>query len=383
MSVGNAILGIEEQVFITPEVTFGVFVAPSGTDAIRIISSGFTASQERVNRADKRNSRSISGRITRKKTAEFNLNMYMLPSGSAGTPPDVHYALKAVFGTYTNVAATSDTYSLNRDINESYTISRILGTKLAESFTGCVFNEMKIKFAGEDEVMLEITGFAKEWIRTTETTLTGDVAVAATTFNVAETNHIEVGSVVKLGDDDNGGAGYEVTAIDATGLICTTSAVAVGASSGDAIVPFFPDAVTVGDPLGCFPGSISLDGVAMCFSDFEVSLNNNIKMRNECFGSESATSYSASTFREVSFTGTLYMDSNNTNLPQISEGFQTVNLVVIAGSTAGRICTVNMPTAELNLVQYEIPEEEEVTFSIEGQAIAPSTAESELSVVMT
>jgi hypothetical protein len=42
-----------------------------------------------------------------------------------------------------------------------------------------------------------------------------------------------------------------------------------------------------------------------------------------------------------------------------------------------------MPKAELNLVQYEIPEEEEVTYSIEGVALAPTTAESEITMVFT
>lgn len=381
MSVGNAIIGVEEQVYISPETIFGIFVPPVGTDAVRIISSGLTATQERVNRKDKRNSRSISGRITRKKTAEFNLSMYMLPSGAAGTPPDVHYALKAAFGTYANVPATSDTYSLARDINESYSISRILGESLAESFTGCVFNEVKIKFAGEDEVMLDISGFAKEWIRTTPTTVLA-LVTAVDTFVVTTDNAIEVGSIISIGGDNNGLAGYKVIAYNAT-----TKEVQVDTSgtfaADAAIVPYFPDAVTAGDPLGCFPGSISLDGVAMCFSDFEVTINNNLKMRNECFGSESAVSYSASSFREVTFTGTLYMDSNNLNLPKISEGFQTLPIAIIAGDTAGRICTTNMPTAELNLVQYEIPEEEEVTFSIEGQAIAPVAAESEINMVFT
>jgi hypothetical protein len=157
----------------------------------------------------------------------------------------------------------------------------------------------------------------------------------------------------------------------------------IGAASGAAVVPFFPAAVTSGEPLGCFPGSISLDGTAMCFSDFEVTINNNLKMRTECFGSESAVSYSASSFREVTFTGTLYMDSTNLNLPKISEGFQTLPIVVIAGSTLGRICTVNIPEAELNLVQYDIPEEDEVTFSIEGQALAVTSAESEINMVFT
>jgi len=380
MSVGNAIIGSVEQLYISPETSFGVFKAPIGDDAVRIISDGFTVSQERVNRKDKRNSRSISARISRKKTAEFTLSMYMLPSGTAGAPPDVHYALKAVFGDYAN-SAGADTYTLDRDINESYTISRILGEDLGESFTGSVFNEIKIKFAGEDEVMIELGGFSKEWIRTTPTAITSDTTTSAD-FVVDDTNSIEVGSIVKIGSDDNSGAGFEII-----NYVVATKTATIGATEsftlGDAVVPFFADATTTGDPLGCFPGSISLDGTSFCFSDFEITLTNNIQMRNNCFGSESATGYSATSFREVTFTGTLYMDSNNLNLPSISEGFSSQAIVVTAGSVAGRISTVTMPTAELNLVSYEIPEEEEVTYSIEGQALAPNTAESEINMVFT
>jgi hypothetical protein len=185
-----------------------------------------------------------------------------------------------------------------------------------------------------------------------------------------------------IGTDHNSLAGYKVIAVDATGLILTLDT-SGSFASGAAIVPYFPAAVTAGEPLGCFPGSIKLDTVGMCFSEFEVTINNNITMRNNCFGSESASSFSASTFREVSFTGNLYMDANNLNLPQVSEGFQALAIEIIAGSTAGRICTIAMPKAELNLVQYEIPEEEEVTYSIEGVALAPTTAESEITMVFT
>ncbi len=381
MGVGNLnhLSGYEEQFYITLESTFGVLAKPAGTDAIRIIESSFDTAQERVNREDKRNSRSASGRITRKKTCGFSLSMYILPSGVAGTPPDVSQALEALFGTYTNTPGTSDVYTLARDIDKSFSLHRIVGDGLAETLTGCVINEMKFSLSGEEEAKLEITGEGKEWVTTTPTTLDGDVAAAATSFTVVDDYAIEVGSVVQIGADDNGGAGYEVTAYNETTKVATISAVLVGASDGDAVVPFFPTAVTAGEPLGCFPGTISIDGDTICFTEMEVTINNNFSMKNDCFGYESAIGYVGTARREVTFSGTTYFSNDNNKLKAKSASFNDVPIIITVGDTAGDRLILNMPEAELNIIPIEIPTEEEVTMSIEGVALAKTTLETEIS----
>jgi len=375
MSVGDGIVGFEEQVYVSKETAYGVFKAPVGTDAIRVISSGLTASQERVNRKDKRSSRSISDRISRKKTAEFTLSMYILPSGTAGTPPDITQALEAAFGTYTNNAGTSDVYTLNVDIDSSFTISRILSTDFSESFTGCIFDEIKMKFPGQEEASFEITGTAKEWIRTTGTTVDG-ATTTSLTFIVAADKHLEIGSVVKIGSNDNTGVGFEITDYDADTLVCTIGATA-SFGDGDVIVPFFPSATTAGQPLACFPGTISLGGVNMCVSDFEISIKNNLNPRLDCFGAESSSGYSASSYREVTFSGTVYTSATNMNMPQATEDFETMEIIVTAGDTAGHRAISSMPYAELDLVPYEVPEDGELTFTIKGVATAPAGHEEE------
>jgi len=100
--------GREEIVFACQEGAFGTHVLPLGAKAIKVISTDFKMVQERVDRKEKGSTRSIIDRVSRKKSAEWNINKYILPSGIAGTPPDDHDLFYAAMGAYNNTGATSD-----------------------------------------------------------------------------------------------------------------------------------------------------------------------------------------------------------------------------------------------------------------------------------
>jgi hypothetical protein len=91
-------VGYREVIFIVPEVTFGTIVHPSPTHATQFLTADISVAHERVNRNDKTASRSYRERITHRKSGTWSENLYVLPSGSNLTPPDITDALERGFG---------------------------------------------------------------------------------------------------------------------------------------------------------------------------------------------------------------------------------------------------------------------------------------------
>lgn len=100
-------VGYREVIFFVPEVTYGVPVHPSATHAAQFLSADLAVAQERVNRADKTSFRSYRERITHRKSGTWSVNLYVLPSGSNVTAPDITDALERGMGTLRNVPNTT------------------------------------------------------------------------------------------------------------------------------------------------------------------------------------------------------------------------------------------------------------------------------------
>ena len=383
MSFGNLSIasGYEEKFYATAETTFGTMVKPSGTDAIRIKKSVFTPSQERVNRADKRGSRSVQERITRKKKVEWSATAYLCPSGTAGTEPDDGALLEAVFGSKTESAGVSWTYSLALDIDKSFSLHRICG-EYAESITGAVVNQVIFRVRGEEEAEIEYSGFASDFIFTSRGALAASAASGATSLTVTSDtlDNIEVNSVIKIGDDTNSGAGFKVSAINGT-TVTIEDGLTDDADNGAVILPYFPDTTTAGSPLGCFPGTISIDGTNVYLTTLEITLSNNITMRNDEFGSSTARGYTSSDFRSVTISGTAYACQGYGLYRGKSRDFEDVDIQITLGDTAGSQVEINLDHVEFNIIPLEIPESNECTLTFEGQALASSSGEDEINVI--
>ena len=109
-------LGRNQRFFAKEEVTYGVYLKPAATDAIKVLSTAMEFGQARDPRTDTRQTRSVLEQITGKKTVPWSVEKHLIPSGTAGTPPDDHeMLLNAIGGAvgYTNTPATSDAYRLD------------------------------------------------------------------------------------------------------------------------------------------------------------------------------------------------------------------------------------------------------------------------------
>src|SRR3990167_3839709 len=95
-------LARQRRFFVSAETTIGTFVKPAATDAVKVLKANIGFQPTRKDRADSRQSRSTLARITGKTTVPFSIEKYLIPSGTAGTPPDDHLLLYAAIGAYTN-----------------------------------------------------------------------------------------------------------------------------------------------------------------------------------------------------------------------------------------------------------------------------------------
>lgn len=380
-SVDHAV-GRSRRVFAKSETTFGTFVKPVATDAIKTIGAvKMEPSQERKFRGDNRNSRGrgtemIDGKIP---PVPWSLETYLLPSGSAGVAPDVGELLKRALGTETVTGGTKVDYTLSGiQALGSLSIEQWLHDGAAspqgvlmEAIFGAWVEQLTIKISGTEEPRLLFEGAAAKYAGTAFGTTTGTVTAPATTFTLAaaDAGALQVGSVIKIGTDDNAGAGYEVTAVDSAGTgITYTPALGVTQTGATPIRPFAPSETTAGSPLGVTLGSLTVDAVALPVIAFELVSKNNNKAMDEEVGQTNATDYIPGE-REVS--GSITYKGRRDNLIYWMQRWRTAtrDLLVTVGNTAGKRLKVNVDFAKFNFDALEIPEKEEVVVALPFDAL--------------
>lgn len=112
-------IGRELQFFADPETTFGTAGSdsPAAADAVRVIDAAVNGSRPFTAYEDRRGTSSRLGIVDEKGTAEWSVNLYAYPSGTAGVAPDWADLLtsggwSAITGTGTTVDGGSSTSTL-------------------------------------------------------------------------------------------------------------------------------------------------------------------------------------------------------------------------------------------------------------------------------
>ena len=238
----------ERKFYASVESTFGTRIQPAGADAIRLLS-GVTGSPvpNRIERVDNRQTRSIESQITGSTPPiEWSAEGYLIPSGAAGTAPDIGAIMKAAFGVETIVGGTS-VASTPSDVQAalgSLTITDAISDIMMESIAGCFVEEFTLRGAAGDPVQYAATGLGASHVLTGRTTLA--TTPVSTSFDVDVPENIEIGSrgqFLEPSDgttviDDNSGSGFTVT--NKVGATITVNVAPTGVTSGDVWAPFAP-----------------------------------------------------------------------------------------------------------------------------------------------
>ena len=375
----------EETTYIDSENVATDFVKPAGTDAAVILNASFTPAQERKVRDDARASRSALEQITGKKSATWSVESYVLPSGTAGTAPDLGPLFKGAMGTETVSGGTRVTYSLNtsQDLG-SFSLTQFFNETFMETLTGCYVNSMTISVAGGEEPKVTFEGESSGlYIPTTtspsaaqltagESTATVDGSGTGTSFDVhaGEGENFKPGSVISVGSDTD----LVVTAVSNDTITVDSS---ITFTDDDEVKPFAPTETVAGSPIAGILGSLTLAGNSLPITSFEVTVaNNNKGIADEAF--VAGTSDYVPGFRDV--TGSLSIRCRRDLAIEIGKrlDFGTQAIVVTCGDTAGKKLIVEIDDAEFEVAAVDTPQSDEVVVPMNFRALATSAGEDEI-----
>ena len=375
----------EETTYIDSENVATAFVKPAGTDAAVVLNASFTPAQERKVRDDARASRSALEQITGKKSATWSVESYVLPSGTAGTAPDLGPLFKGAMGTETVSGGTRVTYSLNtnQDLG-SFSLTQFFNETFMETLTGCYVNSMTISVAGGEEPKVTFEGESSGlYIPTTtspsaaqlaagESTATVTGSGTGTSFDVhaGEGENFKPGSVISVATDTD----LVVTAVSNDTITVDSS---ITFADDDEVKPFAPTETVAGSPIAGILGSLTLAGNSLPITSFEVTVaNNNKGIADEAF--VAGTSDYVPGFRDV--TGSLSIRCRRDLAIEIGKrlDFGTQAIVVTCGDTAGKKLIVEIDDAEFEVAAVDTPQSDEVVVPMNFRALATSAGEDEI-----
>lgn len=366
----------ERRLYASVEATYGTRIQPAGADALRVLSAVIGSPQPtRVERVDNRQTRSIENRITgNTPPIEWSAEGYLIPSGTAGTAPDMGAILKAAFGTETIVGGTSVTYELS-DVQQalgSLTLTDELSGGLMESLAGAIVQELTIRGSGGDPPMMVASGVASSHVLTGRTEISS-AAAAVITPVVPGVKAVEVGSRGRFMEadgttvrDDNGGAGFVV--LSETSTTFTVDAAPAGVVVTDIWEPFVITEVTAGSPTPGIVGSVTLDSLVLPVTSWEFTLSNNLQPHADEAFQANATGYHEGD-RQV--TGQVTLRARFDQILQLEKrkDFAKLAMTIVVGSVVDDITTITFPGVELNFANVDKAQPETAMITLPFQAL--------------
>ena len=370
--------GREEVVYVAEEsaAAYGTLVAPAAANAMKVLKSDLNVKQERKDRTEKGTTRSIISRITGRKTADWSIEKYLLPSGTAGVAPDDMLLWEALFGTEDIVTDTSVAYSLAAEPSISLDIYRDIG-HFREAVSGAVPSKFSLKWGGNDEPKVSFSGEAKDHYLCGSDVLTSAVTGAAIIY-VTDASQFCVGMIVKVGTEDNTAAGFTISEIDFDDEKITLDASVTSQLEGAAVIPLPITPTTSGSVIPVVVGSFTI-GTSVYVTEASVDIDQKVKLRNDEFGTSSARGHRHPEFREVTFGFTLYFEKGAAKWVNDAKRFATVDIAGVLGDTAGSMLQIDANQVELEIPKVDVPDNDECTLAITGKCMG-STGEDEVTM---
>jgi hypothetical protein len=352
------VLPRQERVYAARETTFRTHSAPSATHALKIRKLTLPiAERERKDRTDNRQSRSLLERFNgRIKAPGWSLETYALPSGTAGTPPDIHDLLCCAWGGnsspgHVNVALTSDTYALSsvQGVLGSLSIVKETSGIQMRASVGCWVDVFKISQQGGEEPLFTFEGGSADQIWTGYTTLNGGVSSGATSITLTDGDQAENGSIVTVGTSTN-----HVLSGKSGASFTVTPAIVGAQSNGVAVIPYVPSETTAGSPLSGLDGTLTFGGATVAVTGYEFELRNNLKPFDDVVFDDRVVDY-VEDFRSV--TGSFTIRASRDQLIQIGRYRNAVAtnraVVLTCGAVAGRRFVLTMNTVEMTVPDFD------------------------------
>lgn len=370
-------LGRLQKFFSKTEGTAGTFEKPVATDAAKVTKATFGWQPERTIRNATRQTRSALERVTGKIMCPWSVEAEIVPSGTAGTPPDLHPLYKAALGSYTNTPGTSDAYApSDSQVRDTVSMTSHYPDVLMQSIWGALVETMTLSIQGGSIPTVKWDGPSMGHAHTGTSTLNGAMVATPTMIvQTADAWNFEINSVVQVGSEDNSSAGFKVTA-DSSRPSFTLEASVTNQIDTSAVIPFTPTETTAGTTLMGISGSASIDAGSIDIVGIDVTVKQNLKT-NEDEALQQYISDAIPGWREV--TGELTFKARKDWVIYWAERKDLTtskDIQVIAGSSAGHRLQIDLNQVEFDFTDLDVPTDDTPTiFSVPFTALGSSGAD--------
>jgi hypothetical protein len=373
--------GREEVVYVARESAnaFGSLVYPAGADAINVLKADFGFKQERGDIRPKGATRSLIDRVTRRKTADWSIEKYLLPSGDIGgdVPPDDYSLWEAAFGA---VDQTGMIFSLAAEPALSLTLMRKYGPHL-EIIYGAVPSKWGLKFGGGDDPKVTFSGqAADQWFGgANDLDTLAEAATATDEIVVHDASLFALGMKIVVGDEDNGGDGFVITDIDLLTNTLTLDDPVTSQDEDAAVIPLALIPETAGNVIPVVIGTVKFNGDPVYITGASFDLDQKVKMRNDEYGTDKARGFRHPDFRDVSCSLDLWFEKGAAAWLNDAKRFTAQDIEVVLGNAAGSMMQIDCNQVEFTIPKPEYPDTDEGKIALAGKCLGDD-GEDEISV---
>jgi hypothetical protein len=375
-------LGRSQRFAIEAQSAMDTMVRATAAGGFNALKVSIDYAQARMDRNDNRDTAGLVSRTSGKRTISYEVEGYLIPSGTAGTAPDMQEFFQSGLGSETVNAGTSVVYGLsNTQAMQVNTLTRAAypggaGTfpVYMETLIGAWVNTTKFSFSGADEPRVAFSGGASRMVHTGRSQLNGAMVTSATMVldNDRTALLVEQDSIIQVGANTNTGTGYRVT-VD-TARPSFTLETTQSAADDAAVVPYMPTPTLAGNPIAGILGAFTFDGGALQVVSGEVTIDNGVKPLDDfAFAVHVPDIIRGRRSVTGSFTMRVRADQLAALGIRKNSNFTAIDCQLVLGSVAGSICTIDMDRCELEFSAVDFPEDEEATVQVPFTCLEQNT----------
>lgn len=347
-------LSRSEHVYAAEETTFGTLKIPVATDAVKVVNPGPTlkGNQAVIRGNEKTGSRSQAPPLPCGSIAgTADLNIYVEPSGTAGTAPDGKAVYKNLMGAEEIVNTTVTSAASGSSITLASASGVHAGTILG------IGTEMRpvASLAGNVATMgapFTATPSGGALVKGVNYVLKDPVPSSLSVFSyITDLPHVSLGTVFNQGTFS---FQDELAHLALTGI---------GTDVIDQTIPAEPTPIYTGTPIAKGCGKAFLNGVASDLLDFTATINNGDEARQIPVGKTVASGISRG-LRVISLTFVVYLDSVTKNLFGIAKNRTNQTVFLQIGDVAGKMFSLWFPQIILQTPDIDkTPPEVQMSFT--------------------
>lgn len=386
----DPITAAEEIGWIKTSTTYDTPVAFVAADAIKCMELKIAPTLNLVEINERTGSQSYTGEIAGRIGGTFSMKV-IARTGALGVAPDDDPAREAAFGAAgVDTPSTSVVWSLGAASAAARTlqVGRSNGVGSFEIASGIKIDKMELVLP-ESDGHTEITysgTFADYGFVRAGLTVSGGHSSSDTTIQLSANAYrrLRPGVTIKFGSEDNSGAGYLVTAVDAdTDIITISPALANNISNGDAVTASIPTPSTSGTPTGSVSCALTIDGNDVPCKSATIALETGLAEAKEATANK-PTRVTKTAKRTVRASFVVFDLDETTDLRGGAWNLDDHDVSLRIGpDIAGRRLTIDIPKIVFAVAELDIPDADAAGFVLTGRAQQDAAANDEMEWTQT